>query len=400
MICPKCGFEQPESPECMRCGVVVGRYKGPVAPVAAQAAAFAPPGSGHETVRVSRPAPPTPAIPAAAESIFKEKPSFKEPEPELPADLGTVYGGPPPPPPPPSGGTVYSGPAPGTPAAMAAVGRSGITPVFSVTQKLRTGEILSESFAVYFKNIIPFVLLTAVAFSPVYFLLAAFSRQYAETHPVAALEASGLVGLATFLFCLPISTAGITYGVFQQMSGRDTSLGTCLSVGFSSLLRVLAVAILQILLVMGAVILTVIPIAFLIGMVASGGTRSSAACSIMLIPLLLLCYVPALMLWLKYFVAIPAAVEERPGTMESLRRSAFLTSGQRWPIFGALLVLGILYFGLLLTARLVPVAGPVVETLGGLLMLGLSATVSAVIYYRLRSFHESIDVDQIASVFA
>ena len=392
MICPKCGFEQPESPECMRCGVVVGRYKGPVAAVAAQAAAFAPPGSGHETVRVPLPAPPPPP---PAESIFREKPSFKEPEPEPPADGGTVYGGPPPPPP--GGGTVYSGPAPGTPGAMA---RGALSPVFSVTQKLRTGEILSESFAVYFKNIIPFVLLTAVAFSPVYFLLAAFSRQYAETHPVAALEASGLVGLATFLFCLPIATAGITYGVFQQMSGRDTSLGTCLSVGLSSLLRVLGVAILQILLVMGAVILTAIPIGFLIGMMVSGGTRSSAACSIMLLPLFLLCYVPALMLWLKYFVAIPAAVEERPGTMESLRRSAFLTDGQRWPIFGALLVLGALYFGLLLTARLVPVAGPVIETLGGLLMLGLLATVSAVIYYRLRSFHESIDVDQIASVFA
>jgi hypothetical protein len=394
MICPKCGFEQPESVECMRCGVIVGRYRGPVAAVAAQAAAFAPPGSGHETVRIVLPPSPPPPL---AESIFREKPSFKEPEPEAPADGGTVYGGPPPPPP---GGTVYSGPAPGTPAAMAAAGRGALSPVFSVTQKLRTGEILSESFAVYFKNIIPFVLLTAVAFSPVYFLLAAFSRQYAETHPVAALEASGLVGLATFLFCLPISTAGITYGVFQQMSGQDTSLGTCLSVGFSSLLRVLAVAILQILLVMGAVILTAIPIGFLIGMMVSGGTRSSAACSIMLLPLLLLCYVPALMLWLKYFVAIPAAVEERPGTMESLRRSAFLTSGQRWPIFGALLVLGVLYVGLLLTARLVPVAGPVIETLGGLLMLGLSATISAVIYYRLRSFHESIDVDQIASVFA
>jgi hypothetical protein len=28
------------------------------------------------------------------------------------------------------------------------------------------------------------------------------------------------------------------------------------------------------------------------------------------------------------------------------------------------------------------------------------ATTCAVVYYRLRSFHESIDVDQIASVFA
>jgi len=32
--------------------------------------------------------------------------------------------------------------------------------------------------------------------------------------------------------------------------------------------------------------------------------------------------------------------------------------------------------------------------------VGLSATGSAVMYYRLRSLRESIDVDQIASVFA
>ena len=281
-----------------------------------------------------------------------------------------------------------------------AAGRGSLTPVFSVTQKLRTGEILSEAFTVYFKNIIPFVLLTAVAFSPVYFLAAFLTRQYAEKHPVAALEGGGLVGLATFLFCLPISTAGITYGVFQQMSGRDTSLGTCLSVGLSSLLRVLAVVILQILLVMGAVILTLIPVLFLLGLMMSAGTRSSAACSIMLAPFLLLCFVPALLLWLKYYVAIPAAVEERPGAMESLRRSAFLTAGQRWPIFGVLLVLGVVDSGVGLAAKLVPVAGPALETLSNLLILGLSATTCAVIYYRLRSFNESIDVDQIASVFA
>jgi hypothetical protein len=388
MICPKCGFEQPESVECLRCGVVVGRYRGPVTTAAPASAAPA---------RVAPPPPPPPP----AESVFREKPIFKEPAPEPPADAGTVYGGPPPPPPPPPpGGTVYSGPAPGTPGVMAAVGRGALTPVFSVTQKLRTGEILSESFTVYFKNIIPFVLLTAVAFSPIYFFAGFLTKQYAVNHPVAAIEGSGLVGLVTLLLCLPISTAGITYGVFQQMRGRDTSLGTCLSVGFSSLLPVLSVAILQILLVTGAMILAIVPFAFLIGMMMSGGTRSSAACSIMLLPLIFLCFVPALMLGLKYYVAIPAAVEERPGAMESLRRSAFLTAGQRWPIFGVVLVLGVVNFGVGLAAKLVPVAGPVLETLSNLLVLGLSATTCAVIYYRLRSFNESIDVDQIASVFA
>jgi L-cystine uptake protein TcyP (sodium:dicarboxylate symporter family) len=86
--------------------------------------------------------------------------------------------------------------------------------------------------------------------------------------------------------------------------------------------------------------------------------------------------------------------------MESLRRSAFLTTGQRGAIFGAVLVLGVLNFGVSLAANLVPVAGPVLDAVGTLVTLGLSATTCAVIYYRLRSFHESIDVDQIASVFA
>ncbi len=395
MICPKCGFEQPESPECMRCGVIVSRYKGPVAAAAAQAAVFAPPGSGHETVRV--PLPPPPPAPAAAESIFKEAPNFKEPEPAVAVDGGPPYGGPPPA----GGGTVYNGPSPGSPAAMAmgGGGRSPVVPAFVVFQKLRTGEILSESFSVYFKNIIPFLLLTAVAFSPIYFFAGFLTQQYTVNHPVAAAEGKGLVGLVTLLLCLPISTAGITYGVFQQMRGQDTSLGTCLSVGLSSFLRVLSVAFLQILLVMGAVILTMIPIVVLMGMVASGG-RSSAACSLMLVPLLLLAYVPAILLWLKYFVAIPAAIEERPGAMESLRRSAFLTAGQRGAIFGALFVLGVIDVGVSLAANLVPVAGPILNAVVTLVILGLSATTCAVIYYRLRSFHESIDVDQIASVFA
>jgi hypothetical protein len=393
MICPKCGFEQPESPECMRCGVIVGRYKGPVAAAAAQAPVFAPPGSGHETVRI----PLSSKAPAAAESVFKESPSFKEPEPAVVADGGSAYGGPPPA----GGGTLYSGPPPGSPGAMAVggAGRSPLSPVFVVTQKLRTGEILSEAFAVYFKNIIPFLLLTAVAFSPIYFFAGFLTQQYAVNHPAAAVEGKGLVGLVTLLLCLPISTAGITYGVFQQMRGRDTSLGTCLSVGLSSFLRVLSVTFLQILLVVGAVIVTMVPIVALMGMMMSGG-RSSAACSILLVPLLLLAYVPAILLWLKYFVAIPAAVEERPGAMESLRRSAFLTTGQRWPIFGALFVLGVIDVGVSLAANLVPVAGPILDAVVTLVTLGLSATTCAVIYYRLRSFHESIDVDQIASVFA
>ena len=76
------------------------------------------------------------------------------------------------------------------------------------------------------------MLLTAIAYSPVYFSCGLLTKQFAENHRVAALEATFLVALVTLVFCIPISTAGITYGVFQQLRGRDTSLGTCLERGF------------------------------------------------------------------------------------------------------------------------------------------------------------------------
>jgi hypothetical protein len=363
MICPKCGFEQPESPECARCGVIVSRYKGSA---------------------VGTPPLPPPA-PVAG-------PAFEEPAPAL-AGAGTVYEGPAPAQ---RGGTVYQGPPPGSPGAA----RAPSAPVLVITQRLGVGETLGESFSIYFRNFIPFTILTAVAFSPIFLGAGLLTRQVATTNAAVADGGSALVALVTLLLCVPISTAAITYGVFQEMRGRDTSLGSCLSVGLSSLLPVLSVAILQILILFGALIAAIVPVAFLIGGMLAGGTRSSAACSIMLLPLLLLCYVPAVMLALRYFVAVPAAVEERPGAREALRRSAFLTEGQRGRIFGILLVLGVLNLGVNLGAVLVPGAGAVLGPLLSLVMTGLFATTCAVIYYRLRSFHESIDVDQIASVFA
>lgn len=363
MICPKCGFEQPDSPECARCGIIVSRYKGTVFAGASAPASPPPP-----------PALPPPRAASAVGTVFGGDP--------VPAG-GTVYEGPPLSA---GGATVYRGPAPGAGLMM--------------TQKLRMGDTLSQSLLIFFRNLIPFLILTAVAFSPIYLFGDYLVHRMHESNPLAVRGVGTLVELATALLCIPLSTAMITYGVFQEMRGGQLSLGSCLSVGLSSLLSVFSVACLQILFIMGAVIATIIPIAILINSVVGNGTRSSAACGVMLLPLLLLALVPALMLWLRFFVAVPAAVEERPGALGALRRSAFLTEGQRWPILGVVLTVGVLNFGVKLGAVLVPVAGPLLDPVAGLLTTALVATTCAVIYYRLRSFHESIDVDQIASVFA
>ncbi|MFL6235955.1 MAG: hypothetical protein ACJ76N_22680, partial [Thermoanaerobaculia bacterium] len=281
-------------------------------------------------------------------------------------------------------------------------------PVLTITHKLRFGEVLSESFTVYFKNFIPFTILTAMAFSPIFLFGDYMMRRFPVSEsPMAAFGVVMLVLLADLLLCVPLSTAMITYGVFQEMRGRSASLGSCLSVGLSSLLPVISVAFLQAV-IAGAVMLgTTFVVSFIIGLLGglagsgarSGSPGSAAACSIMLAPLILLVFIFPLMFLLRFFVAVPAAVEEREGAMSAMRRSVFLTEGQRGRILGILAVLGVLNLGVILATSRIPAAGQLVRALLSVVTSSLFATTTAVIYYRLRSFHESIDVDQIASVF-
>jgi hypothetical protein len=318
----------------MRCGVVVSRYKGPVLGGA--------PGLAEPPPLPSMPAVPPP-LPLSMESA------------------GTVYGGPAPAMAASGGGTVYGGTVYGP-------GPAPVTAAVPVQGPFEIGKILSETFAVYFANFIPFVLLTGLALSPLY-LLQAYVTGAGEGSTLAAVSAIPLMFAA--ILCPQIATAAITYGVFQQMRGRETSIGDCLRRGLSSLGPVLGLAILQ---------------AFGIGFG------------------LIACVVPGILLMVRWAVCIPAAVEERPGVGGALDRSTYLTEGYRGQIFGVLFVLGVLNIGSLMVVVMATGGDQVLQlVLSGikdLLTVGLSATAASVMYYRLRSAKESIDVDQISSVFA
>ena len=324
MICPKCGFEQPDNPECVRCGVLVDRYRGP----ALGAAALRPPVSPPPVAGDPPPPPmPTPALAAAT---------------------GTVYGA-----------TVYGGPPP----QAAPLPSSAFRGTFGV------GEILGETFSVYFANFLPFILLTAIALTPSYVLVYFITNLPKTASPMAIFSAVLLVVLG---FLAPnIATGAITFGVFQQLRGKDTSIGECLGRGLSLLLPVFGLAICQSLAI---------------------GFASLA------------CLVPGIILAVRWAVSIPAAVTEGTGFFASMKRSVFLTDGLRWDVFGVLFVLVAIQFGATLIVKLAATGNPGLNLLlsgvKDLLVVGLSATGSAVMYYRLRGIKESTDVDQIASVFA
>jgi hypothetical protein len=328
MICPKCGFEQPDQPECVRCGVIVSRYKGPVLGTAAPSPSPAPD--------------PMPAM----------------------AAFGTVYGDPVPAAA--GGGTIYGGPPMSPPA-----GSVSPAPAFGVSRStFGVGEVLGQTFSIYFANFLPFALLTAIALSPLFILEGYGAAAKAVPGSPAALAALALllVGVAV---CPYIATGAITYGVFQQMRGKDTSIGDCLSRGLSALLPILGLGLLQGLLV---------------------GLASLA------------CLVPGIMLAVRWAVSIPAAVTERTDASLSMSRSTDLTDGMRWDVFGVLFVIQALNLGSVLVVTLATARNPILYLLlsgvANLLVVGLSATGSAVMYYRLRDLKESIDVDQVASVFA
>ncbi|HEV7506016.1 MAG TPA: hypothetical protein VGS07_14000 [Thermoanaerobaculia bacterium] len=361
MICPKCGFEQPDGVECMRCGVIVSRYKGPIAgagprntppafaPGAFPPPPFIPPPPVIAGGAVHAPIPPPPVI-SPDGTVFGDSPANSA--------GGTVYGGPPPPPA--GNGAVYGGPGSVAPTF------SSFGPGFHGT--FEVGKVLGETFSTYFTNFLPFVLLTTLASLPMFVLGAYISSLQHSDKSLAA-----FLVLAWFPLQLVVSqlaAGGITYGVYQQMRGLSPSVFDCLKVGLSRLLPVLVVAVLS-------------TLATFVG--------------------LLFCVIPGIVVATMLAVAVPVTVEERPGIFSAMQRSSYLTESFRWQVFCILFVLWILQQ---VPIRIAPFfvhdVGSLLTILSFAIVLGtsLSSTAAAVMYYRLRSVKESIDVDQISSVFA
>lgn len=326
MICPKCGSEQPDALECARCGVLVAQYRGP----ARGASAFRPSAS------------PSTAMASGGATAAVPHPLF-------PADGAS--------------GAVFGDPAPEAMALPSAV-LKGSFGTFGI------GELLAETFSIYAANFVPFALLTALAISPLYLLRFLMITAFGPGLSAAKAAVAALVVVVSLL-APQIATAAITFGVYQQLRGRETSMGECLRRGLSLLLPVFGLALVQ---------------ALAIGLSA------------------LFCLVPAIFVAVRWAVSVPAAVTEGVGVSAAIERSTFLTEGLRFDVFGVLFVLGGLEIALFLAVRLVSARNPLLHLalsgLTDLLIVGLSATAAAVLYYRLRGIKESVDVDQISSVFA
>ena len=257
-------------------------------------------------------------------------------------------------------------------------------------QEFRVGRVLSTAWSVYMRNFTPFSMVALVLLLPLLFIQL-FMMPTAEAGE--DMTAFGIVGVVYALLTLLLTqlvTATVVYGTIQEMRHNSVSTGDALTRGLQLALPVLGV----VLVASVAVALAVGSVAFVAILATGSGVFG-----------ILMAMIPGLTLFVMFWVAIPVAVVERPGVFASLKRSMFLTKGNRWRILGLVVLLW------LVAALISGVASTVFLGTG---MLGIYpyidhvltafftvviAVVSAVGYHDLRLLKDGVDVDSIASVF-
>jgi hypothetical protein len=248
------------------------------------------------------------------------------------------------------------------------------------------GRVLETSFAVLARNIVPFGVL-ALGLG-VLDLLAQYATGVVASRTGQAVVSdngaqvfwgiqgpSSLLGIATFLLSIVIGnlvTAAVIYGVFQDLRGQRAGIGDCLSHGLAAILPVVIASVLFTLLAGVAFILLIIP---------------------------------GFLVWLAFWLYVPAIVVEKRGIIESFKRSGFLTKGRRWATFGLWLVVGIasIVVSMLLTALSVSTIGAsgstVILYVWQAAATAFVAVMTAVSYYYLRVDKEGVAIEDIAAVF-
>jgi hypothetical protein len=240
--------------------------------------------------------------------------------------------------------------------------------VRSAEGDFRVGRVFNQTFSVLSRNLLPFCIVTGIAAVPYLFLSGTDMR----TPGTGARIGMAAFGVILALVLNALSQAIILYGAFEDMRGRPVDMIESLRVGLSRFFPVV-------------------------------GTAIMVGIFIMLAGFLLL--IPAFIVMSMLYVAMPACVVERLGPIKSTGRSAQLTKGNRWKVFGlwfVILIVGAIVQSLL-AGLVAVVAGPVVSLIVLLawnaVFGAFNATVVVVTYRDLRVAKEGVDTDQIAAVF-
>ena len=228
------------------------------------------------------------------------------------------------------------------------------------------GSILGNALRILRRNFLSFVLLSGIMLLPVPLL-----RWHMPAEPFVfgsrALTAllTNATGVTLSLFC----QGAILHGALQDIRGRPVS-------AIQSLKKALARAV------------PLLALSFMIAAATLVG--------------LVLLVVPGLIARTISLASIPACLAEGRGPLESWSRSAALTKGFRWQLFGVTLLL----FIISMMVNTILAFGPdsvmiylVLTHLWAMLFSAYQGAVTAVAYHRLRVLKEGAVTDHVAAVF-
>jgi hypothetical protein len=247
------------------------------------------------------------------------------------------------------------------------------------------GHVVGQTFGLIGRNFIAFVLLALIFVGAPRFAIMYFQSSLLSERPDLAGWAP-LVGGLVSLVTTYILQGALTRASVDDLSKKGVSLGAALGDGLRYFFPLFIVALL-------------VGLGTLIG--------------------LIFLVIPGLFLMVRWAVAAPAALIEREGPTHSIGRSAELTEGHRWAVFG----LGLLYLvfayaiGIGLTFVLAAMGGlgstgngVMTKDVSGYIYAGamagvetltsLVATVGmASLYFELRRVKDGVGVDELAKVF-
>ena len=236
-------------------------------------------------------------------------------------------------------------------------------PAVPARETFSVGSAISRSLSIWSKNIVFFVAVSFAAYVPMFVL--------APVTPTS-LSAWGLwfLGIVISSILGYIVQGLVTYSVLEQLRGRSPSAAESISRGWAKAGPLFAAA-------------------FITGILLFGAA--------------LALFIPAIILAVRWALLAPVVVAE--GAVDPRARSAELTAGHRWGIFGLMLIflLGSAVLGAIFGAIFGRRTGILSTLMGQIvpsaLALSVSAVVYSVMYYQLRSEKEGVDIEQLTSVF-
>ena len=264
----------------------------------------------------------------------------------------------------------------------------------------RAGTVLARTLSLLGRNIVPFLLLAAIARVPEF-----LTEEMMKNSGVGA--GSGIGALVRPLLPSAIvtavmstlSTATILYLALNQMAGRPARIGEAIAATGVQLVPLLGISLLSLLGVFGIPLLifvlssTLLPFLFLL---PAAGT----------VILMLIALTPGLILLVMWYVAVPVCLLEQRGVFQSLRRSSALTKGARLKLLMlVVLELALSYasgaLGPDAVSSFLGVWGQfAVQFLLVSLHYAFTGVLAAMVYYELRMEKQGFDpVRRIAEIF-